>query len=84
MQYFQLPQITIGGYDYPSRDENGNPPPVKFVLRQYAKADFNATFNTYVVNATITQSKSKSFSCVESGGGMFVHLYLLVIVYAML
>ena len=66
MQYFQIPSITIGGYDFTSMDEDGNPAPLNMELDQYARADLNATFNTFVLNGTIVTSKSHNILWFEN------------------
>ncbi len=56
LQYYQLPNITIGGYDF-KLSSDGTPVPVKITLRQYAEAELDASAFTYTLNGTLTTSK---------------------------
>ena len=55
-QYCELPNITIGGYDF-AFDDNNTITPVSMSLRQYAQAYFNTSTNTYILNGTIIESE---------------------------
>ncbi len=50
VQYFSLPDITIGGYDYASVDDEGNPVPIIMELRQYNVAELDTVNNAYVLD----------------------------------
>lgn len=56
MQYCELPDITIGGYDF-SFDEDNNISPVTMTLQQYAEAVFNTSTDTFILNGTIITSR---------------------------
>ena len=57
MQYYSLPDVTIGGYDYASIDDQGNPSPVTMILREYRVAELNAVNGSYVLDGNIDESK---------------------------
>ena len=56
MQYCELPNITIGGYDF-AFDKNNRITPVNMSLTQYAEAYFNTSTNTYILNGTVVTSE---------------------------
>ena len=67
VQYYSLPDITIGGYDYTSIDELGNPTPVTMVLKEYKVAELNVINNSYVLDGNIIESKfPKAFYEIDS------------------
>lgn len=55
-QYFALPEITIGGYDFASIDEQGNPTPITMELSQYKVVEFDTFKNTYTLNGDLNKS----------------------------
>ena len=57
MQYYSLPDVTIGGYDYASIDEQGNPLPVTMILKEYRVAELNVVNGSYVLDGNIDESK---------------------------
>lgn len=55
LQYFRVPEITIGGYDFEKL--NGKPFPVKMTLRQYTEVDIDATTFRYTLNGRLNTSE---------------------------
>ena len=56
MQYYKLPLITIGGYDFQLQD--GKPVPVQFKLRQYSSVHLNASTFHYDLDGQLKTSKT--------------------------
>lgn len=52
LQYFNLPNITIGGYDFRTMD-NGTVVPITMTLRQYKRVELNASIFTYSLDGTL-------------------------------
>ncbi len=60
LQYFHLREITIGGYDYASVDDQGNPTPIIMELTQYTVAELNTVNNSYVLDGRLTTKVSST------------------------
>ena len=58
MQYYQLPNITIGGYDY-VLDSSGAPVPLELHLRQYRQADLYASERRFVLDGEVEEIECK-------------------------
>lgn len=59
-QYCDLPNITIGGYDF-VLDANYTPLPIGVHLKQYMVADLEPSRNTYVLDGRINESEHNSY-----------------------
>ena len=57
LQYYRLPELTIGGYDF-ERDGNGTVVPIRIDLRQYREAILNASDDIYILDGRTDESKS--------------------------
>ena len=54
LQYYQIPNLTIGGYDY-VEDESGQPIPLQFHLRQFRQADLFASKRSFVLDGRVEE-----------------------------
>ena len=59
-QYYKLPDVIIGGYDN-VRDDEGEPVPLQFRLRQYREAELNISESQFVLDGNIDEIYCKSF-----------------------
>ena len=59
VQYYKLPNITIGGYDFQLMAE-GQPVPVQFKLRQYSSLTLNASTFEFTLNGELNTSNVSS------------------------
>lgn len=57
-QYYKLPNITIGGYDF--KIVNETLAPVTMKLRQYTHVDLDASSFTYTLDGTLIESMTLS------------------------
>ena len=61
LQYYDLPNLTIGAYDY-ELDSDEQPLPVSATLRQYMTAILNPSDASYVFDGTTKTSTSMLLS----------------------
>lgn len=60
MQYFRLPEITIGGYNF-QKLPNGTKSPVTMILRQYTLVEFDAVEFSYMLNGKLKTGQELCF-----------------------
>ena len=58
-QYYRLPHVIIGGYDN-VRDDDGEPVPLQFRLRQYREAELNISESRFVLDGHVDELYCKS------------------------
>lgn len=58
VQYYKLPDVTIGGYDH-VKDEDDKPVPIQFRLQQYRVAILNASESRFVLDGHVDEINCK-------------------------
>lgn len=58
-QYYRLPHVVIGGYDN-VRDDNGEPVPLQFRLRQYREAELNISESRFILDGHVDELHCKN------------------------